>query len=83
MNPGPAALDPAYDLLISYRRADGSFARQLADRLSQQHGLRVFLDEKAHVPGYHWREFWTRALRSVPRALQGARNRAHHRAHAT
>ena len=66
VNPGPAALDPAYDLLISYRRADGSFARQLADRLSQQHGLRVFLDEKAHVPGYHWREFWTRALEHPP-----------------
>jgi len=66
MSPVAAAFDRTYDVLISYRHRDSVFAAELARRLREDHGLRVFLDAKAHEPGYDWRTFWTEALRTIP-----------------
>ncbi|MBX2800340.1 MAG: toll/interleukin-1 receptor domain-containing protein [Myxococcales bacterium] len=72
-----AARAPAWDVFLTYARADAERATALADAL-RKHGLGVFLDREHLQPG----EIWTRALeRSAHRphhagsALPGLRDR--------
>lgn len=55
-----------YDVLISYRREDESFAEQLAGQLLDRFGISAFIDKKSHPPGYPWQQQWLDALRRKP-----------------